>query len=59
VERWRSERLPSEPESSSEFVVLVEEDRGCQPAPEFDASDASGAHPTSTGGTFVAGRWRR
>jgi len=48
VKRLSSERFSSEPESSSEFVALVEEDRGYLSAPESDASEASfGSTPPS------------
>jgi len=39
IEKRRPQRLPSEPESSSEFVTLVEEDRGYSSAPESDVSE--------------------
>ena len=40
MEKRGAERFPSEPESSSEFVTLVE-DRGYSSAPESDASETS------------------
>jgi len=56
VERRRSERLLSEPESSWEYFALLEEDLRHSPASESDASEPSFyIHPTITSGAFAAG----